>query len=258
MAALWIGRSLPAYCAACLASFPAQGHSTTLYSYEPVRGLPPAVQSADARGVVDAAVMERFAQAGTFSQFANHFRYELLAQDDGVCWVDTDMYCLRPVDAEPCVFGWQDGRWINNAILALPAVSPVLRDLRRMFSQEGFIAPWLSWRRMLLHRAKALIGQPIAPEHYRRALLGPEALTWYARRHGLEHSAKPREVFYPLYYLETDRLLDPDFAWTPPRETRTLHLWNEYLRRHRDAEAPPRGSLLWKILQGDPLVESPR
>ena len=146
---------------------------------------------------------------------------------------------------------------MNNAILALPAKSAILNDLRQMFSQQPFIAPWLSRRRMLMHRVMALLGRPIAQEHYRWGLLGPEAVTWYARQHGVERFAKPSAVFYPVSYLETDKLLDPGFVWAIPSETRTLHLWNEYLRRSPGAQAPLRGSLLWKILQNESLSGEP-
>src|SRR5262245_13780965 len=133
MATLWIGSELPPYVAACLASFARNGHPTKLYTYEELRNVPAAVRVEDASRIIDPAILARFTVLKKFSQFSNFFRYELLEKHDGICWIDADLCCLRPIEAEPYIFGFEDDKIINGAILALPSGSPILTSLRRMF-----------------------------------------------------------------------------------------------------------------------------
>ena len=255
MAALWVGGELPSYAAACLTSFTRNGHPTRLYTYKELRNVPSAVKVEDAGRIIDPAVLTRFAAVKKYSQFSNFFRYELLEKQDGICWIDTDLYCLRPIEAEPYIFGREDDRHINGAILALPSGSSILASLRRMFLQKSFVAPWLSRRERLRFRMLALLGRPVPREEYRWGTLGPHALTWYVREHSLEHHAKPKETFYPVSPSDTGKFFDPSVDWRRclPAAARTVHLWNEFLRRKPHFDAPPPGSFLWKLLNGEPI-----
>lgn len=256
VAALWIGKELPAYAAACLASFTRNGHPTRLYTYEDVQNVPAAVKVEDASRIIDRAVLTRFAVLEKYSQFSNFFRYELLEKHDGICWIDADLYCVRPIEAEPYIFGREDDRHINGAVLALPSGSSILASLRGMFLRKFFVAPWLGRRERLRYRMLALLGRPVPREEYRWGTLGPHAISWYVRRYNLEHHAKPKETFYPISPLNIDKFFDSSVDWSLslPAGVRTVHLWHEFLRRKSHVHSPPQGSFLWKLLNDEPII----
>jgi hypothetical protein len=107
----------------------------------------------------------------------------------------------------------------------------------------------------LRYRMLALMARPVPRENYRWGTLGPHALTWYVRQHDLEHHAKSKEMFYPVSPLDTGKFLDPSVDWSLclPAAVRTVHLWNEFLRRKPHLDSPPPGSFLWKLLNGEPI-----
>jgi hypothetical protein len=256
VAALWIGDRLSAEASACLASFVRQGHPTSLYSYQRVGNVPSGVTVKDASAILSPDVLAPFVAIKKYSQFSNFFRYELLHKHDGICWIDTDLYCVRPVTAEPYIFGWEDERLINGAILAIPSSSPMLSDLQNMFLKKNFVAPWLGRRRVPLYTILAMLGRPVPREKYPWGTLGPGAISWHVRKHGLQSTAKPIPVFYPVAPLETEKFFDPSIDWNSalPPETKTVHLWNELLRKHEKRDAPPKGSFLWKILNNEAVL----
>jgi hypothetical protein len=55
-----------------------------------------------------------------------------------------------------------------------------------------------------------------------------------------------------------DVLFDPSLDWNErlPATTKTLHLWHEYLRRRQDLHSPPRGSFVWKLLNGESILQA--
>ena len=253
---MWIGGELPPYAAACLASFPRMGHKLTLYVYTAVENVPPSVRIADASTVIDRRKLERFARAGKYSLFSDWFRFELLSKQNGACWVDTDIYCLRPIPVEPFIFGREDDTYIAIGMLALPAENAVLSRLCEMCHQSAFVPPWLPLRNRIPYRLSAALGRPVAREHFPWGVWGPRAFTWYARQYRIEKFAKPPPIFYPIHFSEIEKLFDPlfDLETRITPATRTVHLWNELLRRREDRHDPPEGSLLWKLLTGQPVV----
>lgn len=112
----------------CLASFPHVGAKLRVYSYDSNCELPPGVELVDARTICrDETLVGRYIADGqrSFAKFANLFRYRMIRKT-GLCWVDTDILCLRRPDfsSSPMVFGRQlepSHSWsINNAVLKLP------------------------------------------------------------------------------------------------------------------------------------------
>ena len=250
---LWVGGDLPLHAAVCLASFVTQGHPVTLYAYGRIGNAPPGVVLEDAAAIVPERICAPFARLGKYAQFANYFRYRMLAARPGICWVDTDAYCLRAFAPEDHIFGWQGGDVIANGILALPPDSPVLAELLAMFEDRYFVPGWIG-RRRYLFRALAALGHPVPRERYPWGSLGPLALTHYLKKSGLDRFAKPVSYFYPLHWSGIDRLFDPNADWGDMlRGAYSIHLWNEVLRRREDRHEPPAGSLLWKILRGEPI-----
>ena len=215
--AVWIGPSLGPVHVACLKSFVRHGHSVTLHCYDTPIDVPKAVKIADARTLLPENSI--FKYPGRFAVFSDLLRYEILAQGLGL-YVDCDMFCLRPIEDEPYILGWEkqrDGNTaLNNAVLKLPSDCPLLADLCKIRSDDWF-PPWINVKKRDRYRK----GRWPWSEFWRgRELLarlpfgstGPIALTHYFKMHGLEGYAKPLDVFYPICGNHAHLLADPDLS----------------------------------------------
>ena len=223
---------------ACLATFPAKGAKLTLYAYDEI-DPPQGVALADARDIVpDVSLLSRYLVGGkpSLATFSDRFRYDMI-RATGLCWVDADMICLRPLEAwdEEPVWGQQPEAFgkalINNAVLRLPANSPVLDEMIRL-SQEA-VDRDLSW-----------------------GAIGPFLLTEIAEKHGVYATAKPPSAFYPVGPDEFWQMLLPHeraHVAEAVRGADFLHLWSELFRRagYDFRRAPPPGSYLAERLGPD-------
>lgn len=217
----WIGPELPPLAQMCLASFVAAGHRVVLHAYEPLTG-PAGVEVVDAADVLPADAVFRHERSGGLSMFADLFRYRMLQKHDGVIWVDTDVYCLRPFDfAADYVFGVERTRFrddsISNAILAAPAGSELLTRLVGLFETPVRAARYerLPQQRLRFYALWALgIRFPIS--RMSRHVAGPPALTHLVDRLDLRRHALPLPAFFEdqgprLFQPGTASLLeDPD------------------------------------------------
>lgn len=240
----WHGDKLSPMARACLSSFVDQGHQVTLYSYRRFDGIPGGVEERDAENILPFTAVAHFLQVGRFALASDLIRYELLAREAGI-WVDTDCCCIRPLRDEDYIFGREAEGDLGTGVLKLPADSEVLESLRGI--REGFIPPWLRKSRQLRWRIRRLIGRPKPLSEMDWATTGPTALTYYARKFGVEGLAKPPAAFYPVPWSRLGPLLDEDVSLeqliTP--ETVVLHLYNEALRSHGPAHPnSPLGRIL--------------
>lgn len=232
--------------AGCLNSFARLGHKVVLHTYGAVLGVPPSVSTADASATLPAANILRYRQSGNPSLFSNYFRYKLLSRKDAI-WIDTDVYCIRPLDmADPYLFGREDEHHINGAVLRLPLESPLLRNLLNLFEGPTHRPPWVTRRRWAAARILATCEGDRVWSAAPWGATGPAALTWYVRDAGLVPLAQPSSAFYPVHWSEAARLgqsEDPQSFIGP--DTRCVHLW-----RGRKSLAPlalTEGSLLQRI-----------
>ncbi len=244
---LWIGAELGPVGRACLASFAAAGHRVCLHSYDPVADVPEGVDTFDADGLIDRSEIVRHQETGSVSLFSNRYRYEILTTLGGL-WIDCDVLCLKPIPAKPYVFGWEDEHRMNGAVLGLPSGSPMLEDLRAIFTTPAFTPPWASWKRRLRYRFYRLARPGWGLGHMPWGTAGPIAITHYARKHGVADQAEARDVFYPVPFSEASVLSDPAAEIRPyvTQSTRAIHLWN-----HGTAgRAPQPGSFITRIAEG--------
>ena len=132
-ASFWHGGPLNPFAWACLASFPAQGASLSLYGYERFE-VPLGVPLVDAREICpDETLVSRYLAGGkpSIATFADMFRYRMI-RETGQCWVDTDLICLkRPAfTGDAAIFCRQADTvstlLVNNAVLRLPPSEPAL------------------------------------------------------------------------------------------------------------------------------------
>jgi mannosyltransferase OCH1-like enzyme len=248
--ALWIGTELGPLNAACLRSFGDVGMPLTLYVYDRPQDAPPNVELADANLIVPRDRIFRHAHRGSYAVFADLFRYRLL-EERSTLWVDTDVYCVRPIRDEEMICGWEDGVLVNNAVLKLPAGSPVLRKMINVTTNPFFVAPWISRTEGLRAVAKHFIkGGPTA-SHMLWGVTGPSALTYYLKQAGLDHLARPPAEFYPVHWTQTEKFLSPGVRVHDliDPSTSCIHLYNEMLRK-ADWLSAPADSPIKEMLEG--------
>ena len=252
---LWIGGNLGPIGAACLASFVRRGHPVVLYCYDPPRDAPAGVELAAAASIIPSSRIIRHKETGSHALFSNLFRYELLRLGLGL-WVDCDMYCVRRFvfDSE-YVYGWARASRINNAVLRLPAHSPVLDQLIAIFGVKSPIPPWLSPQDESTLLARKLAGETFELADLPWGSTGPLALTYLVTEAGLAHHALPPTVFYPVPYDRGPLLLKRGVNLAAMMTPKTLgvHLWNETLHRH--VAKAERGSAVDRLLSQGTLFD---
>src|ERR1700733_730815 len=113
----WHGAPLSRIERLCMASFLAQGHLLDLYVYETPAAVPAGVRLMSAEEILPRALLFTHRRTGSLRSFSDWFRYRLL-QGRGGLWADADVVCLAPmIYPQAEIFGWQDGKPLNNAVL---------------------------------------------------------------------------------------------------------------------------------------------
>jgi hypothetical protein len=242
---LWVGNRLGPVERACLRSVLRQGHDLALYCYGEVEGIPAGVEVRHAGDVLPKSAVFRH-RSGSYAFFADWFRYELMRRGAGT-WVDTDVYLIAPLDPEPrYYFGEQGQGVLNNAVLRLPADSPLLGDLLVPF--EGKTPRWLRGRDSLAARLRKWSSGRANPALLPWGTTGPHALTALAKEHGLMAEALPPSVLYPVPWTRAEWIRDPTLRIEDviSPDTLAVHLWNERVKEFKDKPAPE-GSFLHRL-----------
>src|SRR5450432_985754 len=204
----------------CLRSQIAAGHNVTVYSFEPLAGLPDGVGNAEAEAVLSHAFAERLRPTGpngvwrdwTTLQFSDFFRIRLMAQRAGL-WLDADVLLLKPVEIDPAksYFAWERPRQLGNSVLYLPSGDPIVAAFAALMRQDELTPDWLALRHRLIFALRRLRGSSRLSD-VRVAIYGPAALTALARRAGELHNALPKKSFYAVH-AEPKLFFDPsDFS----------------------------------------------
>src|ERR1700760_1777475 len=128
----------------CLRSQVAAGHKVTVYSFDPIPGLPDGVSMADAEPVLPYSFSEKLRPAQpdgswrdwTTLQFSDFFRMRLMAQGAGL-WLDADVLLLKPIELDPAkpFFSWERPRQIGNSVLYLPAGDSIVTAFAGLMEQ---------------------------------------------------------------------------------------------------------------------------
>ncbi|KKB10476.1 hypothetical protein VE25_17795 [Devosia geojensis] len=247
----WTGERLHPFARLSMVSYLAAGHRVHLHCYETVKDVPEGIALVDAAETVEEAYATSLlgGRRGAPAMLADYFRLQLQAGGKGI-WSDADMVCVKPVrlDAGQPLFGRQDAKTLNNALLYLPAESPIIADILAGFA-PNVIPSWLNFNRKRQLWMKRLIGQRFGPTDHYWGTFGPQALTALARKHGVFHQAAPVEVFYPYDHTRAREVFEPDtdIAQFVTDETLCFHLWNEKLRDIRN-ERPASTSAIGRLL----------
>ncbi len=192
----------------CLRSQVAAGHNVTVYSFEPLPGLPDGVGNAEAEAILPRAFSEKLRPPqpdGTWRdwttlQFSDFFRMRLMAQGAGL-WLDADVLLLRPVEIDETkpYFAWERARQLGNSVLYLPADDAIVLAFEALMEQEELTPEWLSLRHRLTFMIRRLRGGSNRLSDIRVAIYGPPALTALAHRAGQLRHALPKKSFYAVH-----------------------------------------------------------
>ena len=192
----------------CLRSQLAAGHKVTVYSFDPIPGLPDGIGNAEAEAVLPHAFAEKLRppepdgswRDWTILQFSDFFRMKLMAQRAGV-WLDADVLLLKPVEIDPAkpYFAWERTRQLGNSVLYLPPHDPIVRAFEDLMEQEELMPDWLALRHRLTFLMRQLRRRSNRLADIRIAIYGPAALTALARREGSMQHALPKRSFYAVH-----------------------------------------------------------
>ncbi len=203
----WHG-SMDALRRTCLRSQVAAGHKVTVYSFDPIPGLPDGVGNAEAEAVLPHAFSERLRPAErdgswrdwTILQFSDFFRMRLMSQRAGL-WLDADVLLLKAVELDPAkpYFAWERPRQLGNSALYLPHNDPIVRAFEALMQQDELTPDWLALRHRVTFAMHRLRGKSSRVADIRVAIFGPAALTALARREGELQHALPKRSFYAVH-----------------------------------------------------------
>jgi len=205
----------------CLRSQVAAGHKVTVYSFDPLAGLPDGVANAEAEAVLPHAFSEKLRppqpdgswRDWTTLQFSDFFRMRLMAHGAGL-WLDADVLLLKPVEIDPAkpYFAWERPRQLGNSVLYLPPGDSIVTAFENLMEQEELTPDWLSLRHRMVFTLRRLRGKSQRLSDIRVAIYGPASLTALARSSGEIERALPKQSFYAVH-AEAKLFFEPsDFS----------------------------------------------
>src|SRR6201992_2996233 len=214
----------------CLRSQLAAGHKVTIYSFDPIAGLPDGLGNVSAETVLPRSFAEKLRPAEpdvswrdwTVLQFSDFFRMRLMTLRAGL-WLDADVLLLKPVEIDPAkpYFAWERPRQLGNSVLYLPPGDPIVLAVADLMAQDELTPDWLSLRHRLTFMLRKLRGGSNRLSDIRVAIYCPGALTALANRAGSARDALPKKSFYavhaePKHFFEpadvSKYLGDPDIV----------------------------------------------
>jgi hypothetical protein len=192
----------------CLRSQVAAGHTVTVYSFDPLAGLPDGVGNAEAEAILPHAFAEKLRPTGadgvwrdwTTLQFSDFFRMRLMAQRAGL-WLDADVLLLKPIEIDVVkpYFAWERPRQLGNSVLYLPPDDPIVTAFVSLMQQDELTPDWLALRHRLTFALRKWRGGSKRLSDIRVAIYGPAALTALARRADELQYALPKKSFYAVH-----------------------------------------------------------
>jgi hypothetical protein len=252
---LWIGGALTWMEQLCLQSFVDQGQRITLFAYEDIPNVPQGVILRDGRTILDTDDFIKYERKDSFALFADYFRIHMIAQNPGMIWVDTDVYCHRKMDYDSdYVLGFElpGGRRVNNAVLGLPADSAVLADMLDFMQDRYAIPPFLKKDQQRDYREAAAQGAPVHISQQPWGVWGPMMISHFVQKHGLLDQVQPLVAFYPITFPDRLKFLRSSAKVRTLLDDKTtaLHLWASNKRELglRHGGVPPDGSYFADLL----------
>ncbi|SHH58166.1 hypothetical protein [Marivita hallyeonensis] len=253
---LWIGGPLSWMEQLCLKSFVDKGQKITLFSYEDIPNVPEGVIRRDGREIIDTDDFIKYEQKNSYALFADWFRLHMIHQNPGMIWIDTDVYCHRPMDYDgDYVFGFElpGEQRVNNAVLGMPADSNLLKQMLEFTDDRYSIAPFLPKKRQAEMQKKADKGRPVHISEQPWGVWGPMMVTYYVHKLGLQDKVQPLNAFYPITFRDRTKFMRQASIAEGliTEDTTALHLWASNKRQLGNLHdgLPPKGSYLKKLVR---------
>ncbi len=231
----WHGPTLSLYESACLGSFVLQGAKVTLHTFNLDLQVPQGVRLRDASNLASIDEVHAYTQEGhkgSVAAFSDIIRYRILADQPG-WWFDTDVFCLQPASRflelqKTCpglLVGYESPKTTNGAVMCINDPS-VARALSAMAEAKGKVFRW--------------------------GVIGPKLIAEYAGIHPQRVRIVDQSHFYPVPLDSAGDMFLPESAdacGMACRDSLSIHLWNEYLRRMHVPKSlkPPVGSYLARL-----------
>lgn len=258
---LWIGGALSWMEQLCLKSFVDKGQRITLFSYEDIPNVPEGVICRDGREIIDTDDFIKYEQKNSFALFADWFRLHMIHQCPGMIWVDTDVYCHRPMEYDSdYVFGFElpGEHRVNNAVLGMPSDSDLLAGMLAFTDDRYSIAPFIAKKKQEEYRKAAETGEPVHITRQPWGVWGPMMVTYYVHKLGLQDQVQPIDAFYPVNFRERTEFLQPASVVEGKLtdNTTALHLWASNKKQIGNFHhgLPPVGSYLDKLVKRHDIV----
>lgn len=205
----------------CLRSQVAAGHKVTVYSFDPLPGLPDGVANAEAEAVLPHAFSEKLRppqpdgswRDWTILQFSDFFRMRLMAQGAGL-WLDADVLLLKPIEIDSAkpYFAWERPRQLGNSVLYLPPDDFIVQAYLDLMDQDELEPDWLALRHRMVLMLRQLRGKSSRTADLRVAIYGPASLTALAKRSDELKHALPKQSFYAVHAEPTLFFEPGDFS----------------------------------------------
>jgi hypothetical protein len=233
----------------CLKSFVDQGQKITLFHYEPISNVPQGVICRDGREVIDTDDFIKYEKKNSFALFADLFRLHMIWKCHGMIWIDTDVYCQRPLDyKDDYVMGYElpDSQRVNNAVLGLPSDSPMLMTMLDFTADRYSIASFLAKKHQTQFAEARDAGKPVHVSQQPWGVWGPMMVTYYVQHFELNYRVQPLDAFYPATFRErtlfNKKIKHLDGKITD--RTTAMHVWASNKRElgNRHLGLPPKGS----------------
>ncbi|WP_432448875.1 hypothetical protein [Aliiroseovarius marinus] len=253
---LWIGGPLSWMEQLCLKSFVDKGQKITLFSYEDIPNVPEGVIRRDGREIIDTDDFIKYEKKNSFALFADWFRLHMIHKCPGMIWIDTDVYCHRPMDYDSdYVFGFElpGEHRVNNAVLGMPADSEMLKQVLEFTEDRFSVAPFLPKKKQKEMQLAAANGDPVHITQQPWGVWGPMMVTHYVHKLKLQPEVQPLDAFYPVTFRDRKWFMHDasKVAAELTENTTALHLWASNKRQLGNMHngLPPKGSYLEKLVK---------
>ena len=232
--ALWVGDTLTKIEQLSLASFIYNGHTTELFCYQDIVGLPDGVIVRDVNEILPETEIFKYKARPSYAGFANWFRYEMLYKEGGM-WADMDVVCLRAIDMDrDLVVGWEEHNKVNCAVTGGLAGDPLFRWMSDQCSDPNKILPYDNHRARRRKRFRRyLAGNQRG--NVRWGETGPVGFTKALRHFERLGEVLPVTAFYPIHPSCWNTIFDSTYPsaerYFP--DSYAIHLWNEMMRQRQ-------------------------
>jgi len=261
----WHGSRLGILERSCLVSMQEQGHQVTLFSHDDVRNVPSGVKICDARAISGDLLEE-------FSRPVRHIRHEhirrghshripmtfsdifrcLMIRETNLMWADLDAFLLKPLEPENGnLFAWMTEKHVANGVLALPTDSLTLKDMIKFTKNHYPIPPFYRVEKRIALMLRKIVGKPKHISLLGGTVAGPDALTYFLRKHREDHRALPTKSLYPISHTDTHIFFFPfdQVQEEYLQDSLSVHLWGSWFNtKIQDPTKIPSGTLLHECL----------